>query len=117
MKLQNTSHTSKGKCMPKLTIASLGCTNLSCCRGYRVEPRAQLGASTLIQSTASREAPDTAVCIKQPHAEQEAPSGQATGLTHRFPLFAPGQTPHAFKLFSVWKANAAEASHLFPVLD
>lgn len=38
-------------------------------------------------------------------------------LTHKFPLPASGQTPPAFKLLSVWKTNADEASHLLCVVD
>lgn len=55
MKLQNTSHTTKGNCMPKLTIASLVCINLSCNGGYRDDLNVQLGASTLIWSAPSPE--------------------------------------------------------------
>lgn len=36
MKLQNTLHTTKGNRMPKLTIASLVCTNPSCKEGTAV---------------------------------------------------------------------------------
>lgn len=56
MKLQNTSHTTKGNCMPKLTIASLVCINRSCNGGHRDDLTVQLGASTLISSAPSPEA-------------------------------------------------------------
>lgn len=56
MKLQNTSHTTKGNCMPKLTIAGLVCINLLCNGGYKDDLNVQLGASTLILSAPSPEA-------------------------------------------------------------
>ena len=41
------------------------------------------------------------------YTEEKASSGEETGPIHKFPLFASGQTPRAFKLPSVWKGNAA----------
>ena len=57
MKLQNTSHTTKGNCTPKLTIASLVCMNLSCNGGRRDDLNVQLGASTLIAPSPEAQAP------------------------------------------------------------
>lgn len=48
MRLQNTSHTTKGNCMPKLTIESLVCINLPCSGGYRADLSVELGASALL---------------------------------------------------------------------
>lgn len=54
--------------------------------------------------------------LKKQSTGEKAPLVQRA-LTHKFPLPASGQTPHAFKLLSVWKTNADEAPHLLCVGD
>lgn len=66
MKLQNAPHTTQGNCMPKLTVASLVCINLSC---REAPAMAQLGCQHADpQHAASRSADSCCWVLCAPNA-------------------------------------------------